>query len=138
MRRKRFFSFRNVQMGSEAHPASYSVCTGVLPQGCSRRVKLTTHIHLVPRLGMSGAIPPTRSANLYSTAPLVPQLVEDVPALYGSPHCITLLCSEPIASHYYVLSQDVHVSSTFPHCSCHTHRSITLPSTLTSGAGLFW
>ena len=69
--------------------------TGVLSRGCSRTVKLTIHIHLLTRLGMSGAIPPTPSASLYSTAPLVPQLVEDVPALYGSPLYITLLHSEP-------------------------------------------
>lgn len=58
-------------------------------------MKLTTHIHLVPRLGMCGAIPPTLSVSLHSTAPSAPQLVEDVPALYGSLLYITLLHSEP-------------------------------------------
>jgi hypothetical protein len=39
-----------IQNGSEAHPASY-------PKG-TRGVKLTTHLHLVPRSRMHGAIPP--------------------------------------------------------------------------------
>ena len=55
----RYFSFfENVQTGCGAHTASYSVGTGVLPRGYSgRSVKLTAHLHLVPRLRMSGAIP---------------------------------------------------------------------------------
>ena len=50
---------QNVHTGSGAHPASYSMITGALFGGgwnC-RSLKLTTHLHLVPRLRMSGAIP---------------------------------------------------------------------------------
>ena len=51
----RDFSFlRNVK----AHPASYSVGTGVLLRvKGGRGLKLTTHLQFVPRLGMSGAMP---------------------------------------------------------------------------------
>ena len=51
---------QNIQTGSGAHSTSYSVGTGVISCwyiGCS--VKLTTHLHLVPRLKMSGSIPST-------------------------------------------------------------------------------
>ena len=49
---------QNVQTASGAHPALYSMGSGVLSRGYSGRgVKLTTHLHLVPRLRMSGAIP---------------------------------------------------------------------------------
>jgi len=50
---KRFFSSKTVQTGSGAHRASYSVGNGVT----SRGMKLTTHLHLVLRLRMSGAAP---------------------------------------------------------------------------------
>jgi hypothetical protein len=45
-----FSLHHRVQNGSGAHPASY-------PMG-TRGVKLTTHLHLVPRSRMCGAIPP--------------------------------------------------------------------------------
>jgi len=45
-------------MGSETHPASYFMGTGVLLRGKSGRgVKLTIHLHLAPMLRMSGTIP---------------------------------------------------------------------------------
>jgi hypothetical protein len=47
------FLLQNVQTGTWAHPASYSMDTEVL----SRGVNLTAHLHLVPRLRMSGAVP---------------------------------------------------------------------------------
>ena len=58
-RGKTFSLLHDMQTGSEAHPASYSVgITRVLSQGLSRwGVKLTTHLHLVLRLRISGAIP---------------------------------------------------------------------------------
>jgi hypothetical protein len=43
-----FFLFQNVLAGSEVHPASHSVTTGILPGGrAARVVMLTTHHHLV-------------------------------------------------------------------------------------------
>jgi hypothetical protein len=49
-----FSSSLCVQIGSGAHPASYSMGTGVLSLGVKRGrgVTLTTHPHLVPRLRM--------------------------------------------------------------------------------------
>jgi hypothetical protein len=49
-----------VQSGSGANPASYPMSAkGILPSGKNgRSVKLTTHLHLVPRSRMRGAIPP--------------------------------------------------------------------------------
>jgi hypothetical protein len=44
-----FSLFHNAQTGSGAHPASYVMDTG--GKG-GRDVKLTTHLHLVPRLRM--------------------------------------------------------------------------------------
>jgi hypothetical protein len=44
---------RNVQTGSEAHPA-YSATIG----SAARIIKLTTHLHLTPRLKMRRATPP--------------------------------------------------------------------------------
>lgn len=44
---------QNVNTGSKAHPASYSVGNGILYRGCGQEVKLTTHLHLAPRLRMS-------------------------------------------------------------------------------------
>jgi hypothetical protein len=43
-----------IQTGSGVHPASYAMGTG----GSFRGVKLTTHLHIMPRLRMRGAIPP--------------------------------------------------------------------------------
>jgi hypothetical protein len=43
--------YHRVQTGSGAHPASY-------PMVIRRGVKLTTHLHLVPRLRIRGTIPP--------------------------------------------------------------------------------
>jgi hypothetical protein len=56
----RSFSLQNLQTGSGAHQASYSMGTGFFFLG----VKLITHLHLVPRLRMSGAI--TRLAPILS------------------------------------------------------------------------
>jgi hypothetical protein len=52
------FSFQKLsRQALKAHPASYSVGTTVLSQGSgSEGIKLTIHLHLVPRLRMSGAI----------------------------------------------------------------------------------
>jgi hypothetical protein len=47
----------SVPNGSGAHPASYPMGTGGWKQS-GQGVKLTTHLHLVPRSGMRGAIPP--------------------------------------------------------------------------------
>jgi hypothetical protein len=41
------------------HPASYQCVPGALSLGqIKRKVKLTTLLHLVPRLRMRGAVPP--------------------------------------------------------------------------------
>jgi hypothetical protein len=49
------FSHHRVQTSSGSHPASYPMGTrGSFPRG----VKLTTHLHPVPRSRMHGAIPP--------------------------------------------------------------------------------
>ena len=46
------------QTGSAPQPATYSIGIGVLSRGYnSRGERLATHLHLVPRLRMSGAIP---------------------------------------------------------------------------------
>jgi len=57
-RGKTFSLLQDMQTGSGAHPASYSMGTKkVLSHGpCNRGVKLTTHLHLVPRLRIGGAI----------------------------------------------------------------------------------
>ena len=52
-----FSLLRSVQIGCAAHPASYSMIIGIFPWISSRGVKLIIHLHLVPRLKMSGAIP---------------------------------------------------------------------------------
>ena len=49
---KRFFFSKTRQTGSGAHPASCSMGIGVI----SRGMKLTTHLHLVPWLRMSGTV----------------------------------------------------------------------------------
>ena len=50
--------FQMVRTVSEAHTTSCSVGTGFLSQGQSGRgVKLTTHVHLVAKLRMSGGVP---------------------------------------------------------------------------------
>jgi len=49
---------KTIQTGSSAHPASYSVGIQVLPSGLSGwDMMSTTHLHLVLRLRISGAIP---------------------------------------------------------------------------------
>jgi hypothetical protein len=48
------FSLHRVQTSSGAHPASYPMGT----RGSFPGMKLTTHIHLVPRSRLRGAIPP--------------------------------------------------------------------------------
>ena len=57
-RNKIFFVFPNVQTGSEVHPDSYSVGTGILSRDQrGRGVKFITQLRLLPMLRMSGAIP---------------------------------------------------------------------------------
>ena len=52
-----FSLLRNVQNGSGSHLASYSMGTAVLCGGQSGRgLKLTTHLHPLPRLRMNGVI----------------------------------------------------------------------------------
>jgi len=52
------FLIQNAQTGFGAHTASYFMYTGDFCRGLSGQgVKLTTHLHLVSRLRMSGAIP---------------------------------------------------------------------------------
>jgi hypothetical protein len=59
----RDFSVLNVQTGSRAHPASYSVGTGVLLwvlaffPGVKGLGREANHLHLVPRLSVSETIP---------------------------------------------------------------------------------
>jgi hypothetical protein len=49
--RRENFILQNVATSSGAHPTSYSMDNGSIPQGKSSQcVKLTTHLHLVPRL----------------------------------------------------------------------------------------
>jgi hypothetical protein len=58
-RARRFSLLRNVQTSSGAHPASYSKVTGLLSRGKSGMDgKFATHLHLIPRLRISGPIPP--------------------------------------------------------------------------------
>jgi len=53
-----FLLFLNDQTGHRAHLASNSMDTGVISQGQSGQgVKVTTHLHLLPKLRMSGATP---------------------------------------------------------------------------------
>lgn len=55
---RNFFLPHNVYTGSRIYSASYSVGTGVLYRGYSnQRVKLVTHLHLLRRLRISGAMP---------------------------------------------------------------------------------
>jgi hypothetical protein len=54
-----FFLHHRVHTGSGAHPASYPIGTRAISLRVKRRgVKLTTHLHLVLRSRMRGAIPP--------------------------------------------------------------------------------
>ena len=54
-----FSLLQNVQTGSGAHPTSYIRGTGgLLPGGNSAGSRVWTHHHLVPRLRISGNIPP--------------------------------------------------------------------------------
>lgn len=57
--RARDFSLpHNVQTASGAHTTSYSACTGILfPEHIGRGLKLSIHLHPVPRLRISEAIP---------------------------------------------------------------------------------
>ena len=58
VRTRDFSLLQNAQKGPGAHPAFYSIGTGVLSRGYSDwGVASTTHLHLVPRFRMSGAIP---------------------------------------------------------------------------------
>jgi hypothetical protein len=50
------YVFENVQTDSGAHPVSHSMGTGDSFPGV-KRPRMTTHLHLVSRLRMSGAIP---------------------------------------------------------------------------------
>jgi hypothetical protein len=48
----------HVHQCSCSQPASYSISTGVIPRGQSNRgMKLTTHLHPLPRLGIRAATP---------------------------------------------------------------------------------
>jgi hypothetical protein len=63
---KRFISSPNhPELGYEAHPTSYSMGTGdsLLHKQIGFGMRLTTHLHLVLKLSMSGAVPPL---SLYS------------------------------------------------------------------------
>jgi hypothetical protein len=54
-----YFSLPHVKTGSGAHPPSYPTGTGnSFPEVQRSGMKLTTYIHLVPRLRMRGAILP--------------------------------------------------------------------------------
>jgi len=55
-----------VQTGSGVHPAFYPMGTWALPPG----VKLTTHLQLLPRLRMCGAIPPTPNTSSWRSISL--------------------------------------------------------------------
>ena len=53
-----FYLLRNVQTGSDADLAFHSTGTAILSRELSGQgMNLTTHLHLVPRLGMRGAMP---------------------------------------------------------------------------------
>jgi hypothetical protein len=55
---KEILSSKTAQIDSVTHLASYPIGTRVPSQGQSGRgVKLTTYLHIVPRLRMTGAIP---------------------------------------------------------------------------------
>jgi hypothetical protein len=62
VRARDFYLLRNIPTGSGAHWASYSMCTGLyFSRGKSDRgVKLTSHLHVVPRWNMKGVTPPLR------------------------------------------------------------------------------
>ena len=54
-----FLSFPKYVIGFGVHPASYSIGAGLLSRGLrDRGVKLTTNLHVGPRLIMSGAVLP--------------------------------------------------------------------------------
>jgi hypothetical protein len=58
-RGKIFFSTPQRLHCPRTHPTSYRMSTGVLSSGVQQLgLKLTTHLHLVPRLRMHGSIPP--------------------------------------------------------------------------------
>jgi hypothetical protein len=55
---KYFQLHQNVQTGAWDYQASYSMATrGSFPMGKGRGMRLTTHLHPVLRLRMSGAVP---------------------------------------------------------------------------------
>ena len=54
---RNFSLLQNISTGSVAHPASYWIDTWVLSWVMGRGVKLTTHLQLVLRWRLSGAIP---------------------------------------------------------------------------------
>jgi hypothetical protein len=56
-----FSLLRSIQTGSRAHPASCQMGTGVPRGEAARRVKLITHLHLMPRL---------RTVELYIHSPI--------------------------------------------------------------------
>jgi hypothetical protein len=54
-----FSLHHRVQNGSRTHPASHPMgARDSFPGGKAAEMKLTTHLHLVPRSRMRGAIPP--------------------------------------------------------------------------------
>jgi hypothetical protein len=94
-----FLFYKTVQTGSGAHSVFYSVGTGVPSCGKDGRgAKLSTHLHLVPRLRMSVAIP----LLLYLLTPWSRDLLENLtgsqllkkfPAFYGTRRFITAVTS---------------------------------------------
>ena len=52
-----FFTITDVKTGCGLHPASCSVGTAILSRGKNGRgVQLITHVHLVPKFRMTGAL----------------------------------------------------------------------------------
>jgi glutamine synthetase type III len=55
---ERYSLFQNFQTGSGAHTASFSMGTDIRSRGYSgRSMKVSSHIHLVPKLSVNGATP---------------------------------------------------------------------------------
>jgi hypothetical protein len=60
-----FFLHHLIQISCGAHPASYLIGTGGFFWGkINWGMKLTTHLHLVPRLRICGAVPPLLHTSL--------------------------------------------------------------------------
>jgi len=73
---RNFFLLQNIQTGSGAHPASYSLGTGLPFWGLSAQgMMLTTRFHLAPRLRISGAIPLILCIFMVWTGPPYPYFI---------------------------------------------------------------